>query len=103
MAYGVLLNHVEIANTEENEVFPSTSEDLDLFFSRASKNYGLQLYQHGAGDSTPVAMALNNRGDDFGLVLLNDSTALFSQSKRAGSPTNLHTLQSTHPTASTSE
>ena len=35
-------------------------------------------------------MALNNRGDDFGLVLLNDSTALFSQSKRAGSPTNLH-------------
>ena len=42
------------------------------------------------GDSTPVAMALNNRGDDFGLVLLNDSTALFSQSKRAGSPTNLH-------------
>ncbi|MDB2502723.1 hypothetical protein N9W87_01505 [Schleiferiaceae bacterium] len=80
---------VEIANTPEDEVFPSTSEDLDLFFSRASKNYGLQLYQHSAGDSTPVAMALNNRGDEFGLVLLNDSTALFSQSKRPGSPTNL--------------
>ena len=80
---------VEIANTKEDEVFPSTSEDLDLFFSRASKNYGLQLYKHGAGDSTPVAMALNNRGDEFGLVLLNDSTALFSQSKRPGSPTNL--------------
>ena len=81
---------VAIANTKDDEVFPSTSEDLDLFFSRASRNYGLQLYHHGAGDSTPVAMALNNRGDDFGLVLLNDSTALFSQSKRAGSPTNLH-------------
>ena len=80
---------VEIANTSEDEVFPSTSKDLDLFFSRASKNYGLQLYQHSAGDSTPVAMALNNRGDEFGLVLLNDSTALFSQSKRPGSPTNL--------------
>ena len=80
---------VEIANTPEDEVFPSTSKDLDLFFSRASKNYGLQLYQHSAGDSTPVAMALNNRGDEFGLVLLNDSTALFSQSKRPGSPTNL--------------
>ena len=80
---------LEIANTEENEIFPSTSEDLDLFFSRASKNYGLQLYKHSAGDSTPVAMALNNRGDEFGLVLLNDSTALFSQSKRPGSPTNL--------------
>ena len=80
---------VEIANTPEDEVFPSTSEDLDLFFSRASKNYGLQLYQHSAGDSTPVAMALNNRGDEFGLVLLNDSTALFSQSKRPGSSTNL--------------
>ena len=80
---------VEIANTPEDEVFPSTSEDLDLFFSRASKNYGLQLYQHSAGDSTPVAMAINNRGDEFGLVLLNDSTALFSQSKRPGSPTNL--------------
>ena len=81
---------VGIANTKDDEVFPSTSEDLDLFFSRASRNYGLQLYHHGAGDSTPVAMALNNRGDDFGLVLLNDSTALFSQSKRAGSPANLH-------------
>jgi hypothetical protein len=80
---------LEIANTEENEIFPSTSEDLDLFFSRASKNYGLQLYKHSAGDSTPVAMALNNRGDEFGLVLLNDSTALFSQSKRPGSSTNL--------------
>ena len=87
---------VEIANTPEDEVFPSTSKDLDLFFSRASKNYGLQLYQHSAGDSTPVAMALNNRGDEFGLVLLNDSTALFSQSKRPGSPTNLQ-LYSTPP------
>ena len=81
---------VDIANTAAHEVFPSTSEDLDLYFSRSSKNYGLQLYRQGMGDSTPVAMALNNRGDDFGLVLLNDSTALFSQSKRAGSPTNLH-------------
>ena len=81
---------VAIANTKDDEVFPSTSEDLDLFFSRSSNNYGLQLYRQGMGDSTPVAMALNNRGDDFGLVLLNDSTALFSQSKRAGSPTNLH-------------
>ena len=87
---------VDIANTKEDEVFPSTSEDLDLFFSRGSRNYGLQLYHHGAGDTTPVAMALNNRGDDFGLVLLNDSTALLSQSKRAGSLTNLH-LYSTPP------
>ena len=89
MAYGVLRNLWRLRIQKRDEVFPSTSEDLDLFFSRASKNYGLQLYQHGAGDSTPVAMALNNRGDEFGLVLLNDSTALFSQSKRPGSPTNL--------------
>ena len=87
---------VAIANTKDDEVFPSTSEDLDLFFSRTSRNYGLQLYHHGAGDSTPVAMALNNRGDDFGLVLLNDSMALLSQSKRGGSLTNLH-LYSTPP------
>ena len=87
---------VDIANTKEDEVFPSTSEDLDLFFSRGSRNYGLQLYHHGAGDTTPVAMALNNRGDDFGLVLLNGSMALLSQSKRAGSLTNLH-LYSTPP------
>ena len=87
---------VDIANTKEDEVFPSTSEDLDLFFSRASRNYGLQLYHHGDGDTTPVAMALNNRGDDFGLVLLNDSMALLSQSKRGGSLTNLH-LYSTPP------
>ena len=90
---------LEIANTEENEIFPSTSEDLDLFFSRASKNYGLQLYKHSAGDSTPVAMALNNRGDEFGLVLLNDSTALFSQSKRPGSPTNLQLFSTPPPPA----
>jgi len=87
---------VDIANTKEDGVFPSTSADLDLFFSRASRNYGLQLYHHGDGDTTPVAMALNNRGDDFGLVLLNDSMALLSQSKRGGSLTNLH-LYSTPP------
>ena len=81
---------VAIANTKADEVFPTTSEDLDLFFSRASGNYGLQLYRHAAGDSTPVVMALSSRGDDFGLVLMNDSTALLSQSKRAGSLTNLH-------------
>ena len=81
---------VAIANTKDDEVFPSTSEDLDLFFSRSSNNYGLQLYRHGMGDSYTSCNGLNNRGDDFGLVLLNDSTALFSQSKRAGSPTNLH-------------
>ena len=40
---------VAIANTKDDEVFPSTSEDLDLFFSRSSNNYGLQLYRQGMG------------------------------------------------------
>ena len=81
---------VDIANTKEDEVFPTTSTDLDLYFSRASRNYGLQLYAHGEGDTLAQPVALNNRGDDFGLVFMSDSTMLVSQSKRPGSSSNLH-------------
>ena len=81
---------VDIANTKDNEVFPTTSTDLDLYFSRSSRNYGLQLYAHGDGDSLAQPVALNNRGDDFGLLFLNDSTLLVSKSKRPGSAANLH-------------
>ena len=81
---------VDIANTKEDEVFPTTSTDLDLYFSRASRNYGLQLYAHGEGDTLAQPVALNNRGDDFGLVFMSDSTLLVSQSKRPGSLSNLH-------------
>jgi hypothetical protein len=81
---------VDIANTKEDEVFPTTSTDLDLYFSRASRNYGLQLYAHGEGDTLAQPVALNKRGDDFGLVFMSDSTLLVSQSKRPGSLSNLH-------------
>ena len=81
---------VDIANTKDNEVFPTTSTDLDLYFSRSSRNYGLQLYALGDGDTLAQPVALNNRGDDFGLLLLNDSTLLVSKSKRSGSAANLH-------------
>ena len=81
---------VDIANTKDNEVFPTTSTDLDLYFSRSSRNYGLQLYAHGDGDTLAQPVALNNRGDDFGLLFLNDSTLLVSKSKRPGSAANLH-------------
>ena len=52
---------VTIANTKDDEVFPTTSSDLDLYFSRASRNYGLQLYAHGDGDTVAQPVALNNR------------------------------------------
>ena len=81
---------VDIANTKEDEVFPTTSTDLDLYFSRASRNYGLQLYAHHEGDTLAQPVALNMRGDDFGLVFMSDSTLLVSQSKRPGSLSNLH-------------
>jgi hypothetical protein len=81
---------VDIANTKDDEVFPTTSTDLDLYFSRASRNYGLQLYAHGEGDTLAQPVALNKRGDDFGLVFMSDSTLLVSQSKRPGSLSNLH-------------
>ena len=81
---------VDIANTKDNEVFPTTSTDLDLYFSRSSRNYGLQLYALGDGDTLAQPVALNNRGDDFGLLFLNDSTLLASKSKRPGSAANLH-------------
>ena len=81
---------VDIANTKDNEVFPTTSTDLDLYFSRSSRNYGLQLYALGDGDTLAQPVALNNRGDDFGLLFLNDTTLLVSKSKRSGSAANLH-------------
>lgn len=77
-------------NTKDNEVFPSVDQRFNLYFSRSSKNYGLQTFYQIAGDSSITEFNLNGRGDDFGLILLDDSTAVFSQSKRAGSSANLH-------------
>ena len=84
-------------NTSDNEVFPSVDDKLNLIFSRSSKNYGMQCYYQLAGDSTVSEFTLNSRGDDFGLIFLEDSTAIISQSKRPGSVSNLHLFR-TQPT-----
>ena len=81
---------VAMANTKDDEVFPSMGPNLTIFFSRSTRNYGLQGMMHKAGDSAVVELPVNGRGDDFGLIVLDDSTAIFSQSKRAGTPANLH-------------
>ena len=78
------------ANTKDDEVFPSVGPKLTLFFSRSSRNYGLQGMMHRAGDSIAVELPINGRGDDFGLIVLDDSTAIYSQSKRPGTAANLH-------------
>ena len=85
-------------NTNADEVFPSVGPGQALFFSRASRNYGLQGYSYTPSDSTLTELATNGRGDDFGLIILNDSTALMSQSKRPGSSANLHLYKLTKPT-----
>ena len=81
---------VAMANTKDDEVFPSMGPKLSLFFARSSRNYGLQGMMHKAGDSAVAELPVNSRGDDFGMIVLDDSTAIFSQSKRPGSPANLH-------------
>jgi len=81
---------VAMANTKDDEVFPSMGPKLTLFFSRSSRNYGLQGFMHQAGDSTVVELPTNGRGDDFGMIVLDDSTVVLSQSKRPGTAANLH-------------
>lgn len=81
---------VAMANTKDDEVFPSMGPNLTLFFSRSSRNYGLQGMMHKAGDSAVAELPINGRGDDFGLIILDDSTAVLSQSKRPGTAANLH-------------
>ena len=81
---------VAMANSKDDEVFPSMGPNLTLFFSRSTRNYGLQGFMHKAGDSTVAELPLNSRGDDFGMIILDDSTAIVSQSKRPGTAANLH-------------
>lgn len=88
---------VAMANSKDDEVFPSMGPNLTLFFSRSTRNYGLQGFMHKAGDSTVAELPLNNRGDDFGMIILDDSTAIISQSKRPGSAANLHLYKISQP------
>ena len=43
-----------------------------------------------AKDSTIMEFPNNGRGDDFAVIVLNDSTLMMSQSKRPGTASNLH-------------
>ncbi len=75
---------VAYANSPADEVFPSVLNNNILAYSRATKNYGLQLFTWTLGDTAGVEMNLNGRGDDFNLTIIDDSTAMISQSKRKG-------------------
>ncbi len=81
---------VHEVNSALNEVFPSTGQNLNIYFSRSTKNYGLQNFAWQAKDSTIMEFANNGRGDDFAVIVLNDSTLIMSQSKRPGTASNLH-------------
>jgi len=83
---------VEGVNSVQDEIFPTVTSNGTFYFSRATKNYGLQLLQQ-LEDKSCKEIALNGRGDDFSMVVMNDSTAVFSQSKRPGSPANLMVYQ----------
>ena len=79
---------VAYANSPANEVFPSVLTNNTLAYSRSTKNYGLQLFTWTIGDTAGVEMNLNGRGDDFNLIVVDDSTAMISQSKRKADAAN---------------
>ena len=60
-----------------------------MAFSRATRNYGLQLHTIAPGDTASTALAINGRGDDMGLLQINDSTFMAAQGKRKGGVSNL--------------
>ena len=76
-------------NTEASEVFPTLLPGQIMAFSRATRNYGLQLYTIAPGDTAATALAINGRGDDMGLLQINDSTYMAAQGKRKGGVSNL--------------
>ena len=75
-------------NTEASEVFPTLLPGQIMAFSRATRNYGLQLYTIAPGDTAATALAINGRGDDMGLLQINDSTYMAAQGKRKGGVSN---------------
>ena len=75
-------------NTEASEVFPTLLPGQIMAFSRATRNYGLQLHTIAPGDTAATALAINGRGDDMGLLQINDSTFMAAQGKRKGSVSN---------------
>ena len=75
-------------NTEASEVFPTLLPGQIMAFSRATRNYGLQLHTIAPGDTAATALAINGRGDDMGLLQINDSTYMAAQSKRKGGVSN---------------
>lgn len=75
-------------NTEASEVFPTLLPGQIMAFSRATRNYGLQLHTIAPGDTVATALAINGRGDDMGLLQINDTTFMAAQSKRKGGVSN---------------
>ena len=66
------------------------SANFNLYFVCATRNYDLQSFIQKAGDLSITELRINGRGDDLGLLVLDDSTAIVSQGKRAGNTANLH-------------
>ena len=87
---------VAFVNTDANEVFPTINGNI-MNFSRGTKNYGLQLYSADMTKKTVELMEINGRGDDFGLIVVNDTCALLSQSKRKKSVANFTVYKTTPP------
>lgn len=77
-------------NTASSEVFPTLLPNQTIGFSRSSRNYGLQLYTLELGDSIARILSINGRGDDMGLLQLNDTTLMAAQSKRKESVANFN-------------
>ena len=81
----VAVKHI---NTSMSEVFPTLLPGQTIAFSRATRNYGLQLFTLAAGDTIAATMEINGRGDDMGLLQLNDTTFMAAQAKRKGGVAN---------------
>jgi hypothetical protein len=77
-------------NTTSSEVFPTLLPNQTIGFSRSSRNYGLQLHTLELGDSIARILSINGRGDDMGLLQLNDTTLMAAQSKKKGGVANFN-------------
>ena len=81
---------VPMVNTPASEVFPTLLPNQTIGFSRGSRNYGLQLHTLEFGDTIARTLSINGRGDDMGLLQLNDTTLMASQSKKKGIAANFN-------------
>jgi len=73
--------NVESVNTSEDELFPTTDFEGNMFFSRRTENSGLDIYCLIKGTTFPERLPgpFNTEGDDFNFVVLDSKNIVMSR------------------------